>query len=446
MKVRSYFPETWIYESETIADGKAHAFTFKAPDTITSWMLSGVSVSSETGLGISDADPVKVFRPFFLEMKLPYSVVRGETFELVVAVYNYNEDDEEDVTVTFDGTNAVTSEYEVVGAERKVCAGLRSGHPCSVSFYIKPMQVGNVKLGVKAQSTTQADASERVLIVKPEGAEREYTTSKFLDIDESTGASETLELPTAVPTDTGLVPGSASVRFTATADLMGASIEGLDRLVRLPTGCGEQNMITFAPIISVRKYLDATGGLTKKLEADTDKYMTTGYQRELTYRRSDNGFSAFGDSDAESSMWLSAFVLRSFAQADTYVYVDPQVLMTTSAWILSKQQDNGVFPTFGRVIHTDMKGGAAGSELTLTAYVTLALLESQEALNKLDGTTTGSSPAVAMALDYIEASVTAPLPLWLFFLHSIRLPQLLLLSRSRRLPSRSPQRRCGAVC
>ena len=120
------------------------------------------------------------------------------------------------------------------------CLSILAGQPCSVSFFIKPQKVGNVKLAVKAQSTTQADASERILIVKPEGAEREYTTSKFLDIDESTGASAMLELPTAVPTDTGLVPGSASIRFSATADLMGASIDGLDRLVRLPTGCGEQ--------------------------------------------------------------------------------------------------------------------------------------------------------------------------------------------------------------
>lgn len=412
-KVRSYFPETWIHESKTVNDGAAQSFTFKAPDTITSWMLSGVSVSSTTGLGISGADPVKIFRPFFLEMKLPYSVIRGETFELVVAVYSYDDtgpEEGQDVTVTLDGATSVTSEYTVIGAERKVCAGLRSGQPCSVSFYLAPKKVGSIKLLVKAQTTTQADASERILIVKPEGAEREYTTNKFLDIDETAGASAVIELPTAVPTDTGLVPGSASIRFSATADLMGASIEGLDRLVRLPTGCGEQNMITFAPIISVRKYLDATGGLTSKLKADTDKYMTTGYQRELTYRRSDNGFSAFGDSDPDSSMWLSAFVLRSFAQADEYVYVDPSVLTTTAAWIVGLQQNNGVFPTYGRVIHTDMKGGAAGSELTLTAYVTLALLECQDAISKLGaaGESLGGqstlNSGVEKGLAYIEAN------------------------------------------
>ena len=414
-KVRSYFPETWIYESQTIINGEPHSFTFKAPDTITSWMFSGVCVSSETGLGISKTNAIKIFRPFFLEMKLPYSVVRGESFELVVAVYMYDNpvsEDEaaaEDVTVTLDRTNGVTSDYEMIGANQKICAGLRSGQPCSVSFYLKPARIGNIKLAVKAQTTTQADASERVLIVKPEGVEREYTTSRLMVIDEGTGVSNVLDLKTAVPTDTGLVPESASIRVSATADLMGASIEGLDQLVRLPTGCGEQNMITFSPIISVRKYLVATGGLTSKLEADTDKYMTTGYQRELTYRRRDNGFSAFGDSDPESSMWLSAFVLRSFALADTYVYIDPQILSTTAAWIISLQKETGIFPTYGRVIHADMKGGAAGSELTLTAYVTLALLECREALDALNADHDHGkdlNDGIAKAVEYIEGNYT----------------------------------------
>ena len=202
---------------------------------------------------------------------------------------------------------------------------------------------------------------------------------------------------------------------------MGPSIDGLDRLVRLPTGCGEQNMITFAPIISIRKYLAAVGGLTSKLEVDTDKYMLAGYQRELTYRRSDSGFSAFGDSDPESSMWLSAFVLRSFAQAKGYVYVDPEVLVTTAAWIVGLQDEaSGIFPTHGRVIHTDMKGGAAGSALTLTAYVTLALLECMDAVDSLgkvahdnllalhESAVESIRAGLALALSYIENNYSTP--------------------------------------
>ena len=54
--------------------------------------------------------------------------------------------------------------------------------------------------------------------------------------------------------------------------------------------------------------------------------MTTGYQRELIYRRGDGSFSAFGESDADGSLWLTAFVMKSFAQADGLIYIDEAVL------------------------------------------------------------------------------------------------------------------------
>ena len=388
--VRAYFPETWLYDSVTVSDGSPETLTLAAPDTITSWILSGVAVSSGTGLGISAASTVKVFKPFFLEMKLPYSIVRGETFELVVGVYNYGGNDEVDageaamdVAVALDEPLEGDAAYVIMDASVKQCTNVSSTQPCSLSFFIKPTVVGPLMLGVAARSATQADAAVRSVLVKPDGIEHSYTDNKFVELEE-TQSEARVNLTTGIPENASLVPGATSIQFVATADLMGASIDGLDRLVRLPTGCGEQNMITFAPIISIRKYLASIDGLTAKLEIDTDKYMLAGYQRELTYRRSDNGFSAFGNSDPESSMWLSAFVLRSFAQANGFVYVDPVVLVTTASWIVGLQDETaGTFPTYGRVIHTDMKGGAAGSALTLTSYVTLALLECMEAVDAL---------------------------------------------------------------
>lgn len=48
---------------------------------------------------------------------------------------------------------------------------------------------------------------------------------------------------------------------------------------------------------------------------------SAGYQRELLYRRDNGSFSAFGNADESGSTWLTAFVLKSFAQARTYIQV-----------------------------------------------------------------------------------------------------------------------------
>lgn len=59
-------------------------------------------------------------------------------------------------------------------------------------------------------------------------------------------------------------------------DILGPSISGLDSLIQMPYGCGEQNMINFAPNIYVLQYLDATGQDSKKTTDQAINYMMQG--------------------------------------------------------------------------------------------------------------------------------------------------------------------------
>lgn len=58
--------------------------------------------------------------------------------------------------------------------------------------------------------------------------------------------------------------------------MMGPSVNGLDRLLRMPSGCGEQNMVKFAPNIFVLQYLKATAQLTPKIETKALHYLESG--------------------------------------------------------------------------------------------------------------------------------------------------------------------------
>ena len=73
-----------------------------------------------------------------------------------------------------------------------------------------------------------------------------------------------------------LVPKSARAYLKITGDAMGPILNNLDKLVQQPTGCGEQNMVKFAPIISVVRYLNETGQLTDNLNKLTKEYLKTG--------------------------------------------------------------------------------------------------------------------------------------------------------------------------
>lgn len=68
-------------------EGKAsHSVT--VPDTITEWHAQAFCVA-EAGFGLSQTASLKVFQPFFVDLLMPYSVVRGETFVLKATVFNY---------------------------------------------------------------------------------------------------------------------------------------------------------------------------------------------------------------------------------------------------------------------------------------------------------------------------------------------------------------------
>ena len=73
-----------------------------------------------------------------------------------------------------------------------------------------------------------------------------------------------------------------------------------------------------------------------------------GYQRELTYRHEDGSYSAFGERDDSGSMWLTNFVLKSFAQAQGFISIDNEDLSKTVTWVTSQQLENGCFPKVGK--------------------------------------------------------------------------------------------------
>ena len=83
--------------------------------------------------------------------------------------------------------------------------------------------------------------------------------------------------------------------------------------------------------------------------------MFAGYQRELTYQHKDGSFSAFGDQDNSGSMWLTAFVAKSFHQAKRHIFIDDQVMTRAIDWMIARQAANGSFPEPGRIIHKNMQ-------------------------------------------------------------------------------------------
>ncbi|XP_026779187.3 CD109 antigen isoform X2 [Pangasianodon hypophthalmus] len=370
---RRNFPETWLWLDTTMGESTTAAFTLTVPDSMTSWVATAFVISENLGLGLSAPAELRVSKDFFVSLNLPAYLVRGELLLLEISLFNYMDLDLE-VLVTVNESSMF--EFVTSGGDESLLAGMRHvsvwrQKSAMVLFAIRATQLGQMPISVKAMSFYASDLVSQTILVKPEGRQQSFTQTLFLEFDAMT-TSLSREVEFHFPS--AAVPGSLSAQVTAVGDILGPSISGLDSLIQMPYGCGEQNMIHFAPNVYVLQYLSRSGHTDEETRAKALSYMTQGYERELSYQRMDGSFSAFGDSDPSGSTWLSAFVLRCFLQAQQFIFIDTAILLRTTNWLRAQQRADGSFAEPGRVIHTELQGGLDGP-VSLTAYVLMALLE-----------------------------------------------------------------------
>lgn len=359
-RIRQFFPETWLWMPDLLTqpDGTA-ALNLTAPDSITTWRLHAVSTSND-GLGICESQ-LLVFQEFFGEPDLPYAVTRGEQFPVRIQIFNYLDTPQ---LVHVELAEAEWFDLLEAGTQQVLVTANSVG---LASFLIQPAQLGRNTLEVTLRSVLRADAVHKEILVEPEGTQREFVTNGMIR------AGKTLTLDTTMPEYR--VPGSEKLLLSITPSLVAQSINGIDDLLHIPYGCGEQNMIFFAPDVEVLRYLDATGQLTPEVRAKAEHFITVGYQRELTYRHQDGSFSAFGDSGGRpGSLWLTAFVLDSFSAARDIQTIDETILAGAADWIVAHQLPDGSWEPVGFICHTEMVGGMKGT-YALTAFVSIALAD-----------------------------------------------------------------------
>ncbi|XP_041269995.1 alpha-2-macroglobulin-like isoform X2 [Onychostruthus taczanowskii] len=380
--VRKYFPETWIWDIVSVnSEGKAD-LEVTIPDTITEWKANAFCTSADMGFGLSPTVSLRAFQPFFVELTMPYSVVRGESFTLKATVFNYLP-----ACIRVSVSLAESADFLAVPVGKQeesycICVNERK----TVAWAVTPRSLGQVELSVTTEALEnqqpcgnyivetpekgRKDTVIRQLLVEPEGTEVETTYNSVLCAsEESVSQTVSLALPETV------VDGSARAYYSVLGDIMGTAMQNLHQLLQMPFGCGEQNMVLFAPNIYVLDYLNKTGQLSEEIKSKATGYLVSGYQRQLKYKHQDGSYSTFGPRYGQvGNTWLTAFVLKSFAQARPHIFIEEKHIQDALIWLTQKQKENGCFRSSGTLLNNAMKGGV-NDEVTLAAYITIALLE-----------------------------------------------------------------------
>ncbi|KAF0290469.1 Murinoglobulin-2 [Amphibalanus amphitrite] len=311
--------------------------------------------------------------------------------------------------------------------ERALCVG--TDQPSVSTFPVLFTELGQRSLVVSVRATgaacgrpndigVQSDALVRDILVKPEGFPQEEALTERVCAKEGGSNTHVFELGFSPR----VVPGSSRAVVSIYGDPLGQAITqltGLESLVKVPHGCGEQNMVYLVPNILVHQYMKAKDMLSAELKKKTVDNMLSGYQRQLRYRHSDGSYSAFGESRwrrTQGSLWLTVYVMRWFAVARKLVPIDAEDLAASRRWVEQHQRSDGCFNRVGWLYDKAMSGGVAdGGRLALTAFTVLALLEADSGSAALrravrclrDGTPSGLYAQVLVAHALLEAGERA---------------------------------------
>ncbi|KAM7413699.1 hypothetical protein PAMA_020876 [Pampus argenteus] len=378
--VRTFFPETWIWDLVTVGDSGSVNVEKTVPDTITKW-AAGAFCMSSVGFGVSPNTGLTAFQPFFVSLTLPYSVIRGEVFTLRATVFNYLSS-----CIMVKVTLADSDQYtfrSCDGCLYSVC--LCGEESRTFSWIVTPTSLGEVILKVSAEALKTDIPCGNEVVTVPDVGRIDTVVRTLLVQAEGTPQSvshNALLCPTDGPVEKNIsllmpemfVAGSARATVSVLGDLMGRAMQNLDKLLAMPYGCGEQNMVLFAPNIFILNYLKSTGQLTAKIQEKATHFLESGYQRELNYKHDDGSYSAFGKSDDSGNTWLTSFVMKSFAGATPYIFVDLKHIKHARKWLSRHQKKDGCITSVGKLFHNGMKGGVS-DDVSLTAYITAALLE-----------------------------------------------------------------------
>lgn len=402
---RSQFAESWLWQiynlpSETNHDGLSSIeLNPYLQDSITTWEVLAIGFSQAKGICVADPFEITVRKPFFIDLRLPYSVVRNEQVEIRAVLHNYIEQDVNVRVELLYNEDICSSSSLEKRFQQYVDIKAESSHV--IPFVIIPLKIGELEIEVKAAGVSFGDGVRKKLRVVPEGM-RILKNVKSVILDPgSIGAGQNgvqkIDIEPVSLLD--VVPNTQPVTFISVkGDIVGETVENsidganLKHLITVPVGCGEQNMITMTPAVIATHYLDNTNQwerLGVERRADAIKFIQQGYTQQLAYRKEDNSYAAFVH--RPSSTWLTAYVVKVFAMANNLITINKDTLCGAVKWlILEKQKPDGLFQEDAPVIHGEMMGGSQGSEpeASLTAFILIALAEAKDicsaSINTLD--------------------------------------------------------------
>jgi uncharacterized protein YfaS (alpha-2-macroglobulin family) len=372
VRLRQFFPETLYVNPSVITDERGMAnVSVEMADSITTWRLQALASSQQGQLG-SVTNGLKVFQDFFIDIDLPVALTQGDEISIPVAVYNYLPK-QQTVKLSLE----TRPWFDLIKDEAVKSLDIGPSDIKVIFYRLRAQKIGSHSLTVNAQGSRLSDAIKRQIEVLPNGEERRDTWNDMLE--------GTVEKKVTIPEDA--IAGASTILVKIYPGLLSQAIEGLDSMLRMPSGCFEQTSSMTYPNVLVMDYMKKTKQIKPEVQMKAEQYINVGYQRLLSFEVKGGGFEWFGNAPAHKV--LTAYGLLEFSDMSQVHEVDPAVIARTQRWLAGQQQADGSWMK-------DQGGIAEGiinrqtDTLRTTAYIAWTLAESGY-----------KGPEVKRALDYV---------------------------------------------
>ncbi|XP_066457777.1 alpha-2-macroglobulin-like protein 1 [Eleutherodactylus coqui] len=375
---RRDFPDSWLFELAPVGSDGHFVLNRTTPDSVTTWVTDAFCLGKTGFASVTDVE-LTAFQPYFVDLIVPYSVVQGEKFTITAMVFSYVKkcllivvslSDTEDLAKV---NNRVQARCVCEGHSHRFTWDVTAVKPKTIQIHVDS---GSLEVDGKCTEDPllvgkdrREDAVEKTIVVKPMGYEEEKTQTFLLYPSES---EEETHITLSIPSR--LVPGSERAHIITQGDLMANVAVNLDNLLRLPDGCGEQNLGKLCRIAYTLGYVDSIHELTPAKKADMIESLAKAYQKQLTFR-SDAGSYGFFSGDS-ANIWVTALVVKAYNEVQNWIHIEESQIQETVKWLRTVQLPNGCFEEKGNHFNSILE---ADNEVGRTAFVLIAILEHQRA-------------------------------------------------------------------
>jgi uncharacterized protein YfaS (alpha-2-macroglobulin family) len=311
----------------------------------------------------STTSSIRVFQDFFADLDLPVYLTQNDETSIPVAIRNYTKKMQKVIVVLKE------EDWFTPLSDTKITVSIKPGHSAGVNFRIQAIKVGKahkIEVAAITEDGKTGDRLMRKIEVIPDGYEQLVNFSDIMSSD-----NRKIKHAVFIPPDA--IDGASTILVRAYPGFFSQVIEGLDNIIRMPSGCFEQTSSIAYPNILAATYIKKAGiKLPPERMMKIETFLRAGYQRLLTFECPSGGFEWWGKDPAV--VYLTAYGVMEFGDMKTVLPdVDYSILDRVRNFLFKQQGKDGSWSE-AKLKHklrikTDPK-------LALTSYVIWCILES----------------------------------------------------------------------